>query len=259
MILGFDIGNTNTTLGLYERESVSPVESYRFNTIRGMTGDELALTLGGFIALHEKKTGNAVTVDGAVFSSVVTELAPAYHLAFSRHFAIEPLEISSKCRLAISIRYDDPSQLGVDRIVNAEAVFSEYGGNAIIVDLGTATTFCILLEGGAFDGGIIAPGAGVAIQALASRTSKLMAVNFEKPDDLIATNTADAITSGFFFGTVAMVEGIVRRIAARYGKEFRVYITGGFSDAISPHLEFEHVVDPLLTMKGIKIIYDRNR
>ncbi len=259
MILGFDIGNTNTTLGLYEREGVSPVESYRFSTVRGMTADELALTVAGFIALYEKKAGSAIITEGAVFSSVVTELAAAYRRAFLRHFLIEPLEVSNNCRLAISIRYDDPSRLGADRIVNAEAVFSEYGGNSIIVDLGTATTFCVLLEGGAFDGGIIAPGAGVAIQALASRTSKLMTVNFEKPDDLIATSTVGAVTSGFFYGTVAMVEGIVRRIKARYGKEFRVYVTGGFSGAISPHLDFDHTVDPLLTMKGLKIIYDRNR
>ncbi len=198
-------------------------------------------------------------IDGLAFSSVVTEVNNAYHAMAKDHFNVDPLEINSNIKLDIKIMYDNPEELGPDRIANAEAAFKEYTKDCIIIDLGTANTFCVMHKNGTFDGGLIGPGIGITIEALAEKTSKLSRINFEKPDKFIATNTLDAIKSGFFYGYILMIKGIITEIEKLYKKEFLVILTGGLSKIISDYLEKTHITDPLLTMKGIKFLYNLNK
>jgi type III pantothenate kinase len=256
MLLGFDIGNTNTVMGIYGEHDTSPAGIFRFRTARDATSDELAVLVRGFL---DSRGEGPATVSGIAFASVVPEINRAYHSLAKEYFGIGAVEITARSKLDISIRYDSPEQLGVDRLVNAEAAYREYAKDCIIIDIGTATTFCVLHGTGAYDGGLIGPGIGVTIDALAARASQLPRIVFGKPSSLIATNTVDALKSGFFYGWLSMVEGVIGRIEAHYGASFLHLFTGGYSAFLSPVMSAGHVLDPLLTMKGIKYIYDHNR
>lgn len=254
MILGFNIGNSNTVLGLYTGTETLPRDVYRYRTARKASADELGALVRQFLLHH-----GTDAVDGIAFASVVPELNRAYHEMAARYFGSEALEIGHRSRLGIRIRYDDPSRLGADRIVNAEAAFREYARDCVIVDVGTAITYCVLHADGLYDGGIIGPGIGVTIDALASAASQLPRVHFERPGGLIARNTIDALKSGFFYGWVSLVDGMIGRICAEYGKRFVIVLTGGDSASVlGPALAGEVVMDPMLTMKGIRLIYDLN-
>jgi type III pantothenate kinase len=253
MILGFDIGNTSTTAGVYREESISPEMVFRFPTVKQTGREELARQVRDGL-----KGDTARNVTGIAFSSVAPEINRAYHGMAEQTFGVRAYEISHLSKLNFKIRYDDPAQLGADRIVNAAAAFREYGGGCIVADIGTAVTFCVLLEGGVFDGGIIAPGIETAIRSLALRASRLPEVPFEKPDRVVARNTVNALKSGFFYGWLSLAEGIIARIEREYGRSFGLILTGGFAGAVAEHLAHEMTVDPLLAMKGIKIVYDLN-
>ncbi|RPI94322.1 MAG: type III pantothenate kinase [Spirochaetales bacterium] len=254
MILGFDIGNSNTVLGIYAGSALAPGAVYRYRTQREASADETGALVRQFLLHHGGPGGE---VEGVVFSSVVPELNRTYHEMSGRYFGREALEISCNSRLSIRIRYDDPSRLGVDRIVNAEAAYHEYARDCIIVDIGTATTFCVLHADGAYDGGIIGPGIGVTIDALSSKTSQLPRIPFEKPARLVAGNTEDALKSGFYYGWLSFVEGMIARINEEYGRRFLVILTGGYSGTmLGPALKGEVVIDSMLTMKGIRRIYE---
>ncbi|HOD15966.1 MAG TPA: type III pantothenate kinase [Spirochaetota bacterium] len=253
MILGFDIGNTSTTAGIYHVNRTEPERVFRFPTLKQAGPEELAgQVLGGL------KDGEAREVTGLAFSSVAPEVNRSYCGMAEREFGVRAYEITCGSRLNFSLRYDDPSQLGTDRIVNAAAAFEEYGGGSIVVDIGTAVTFCVLLEGGVFDGGIIAPGIDTAIRSLSLRASRLPEVPFEKPDRLVARDTVNALKSGFFYGWLSLAEGIIARIEREYGRGFNVILTGGFAGVVTAHLSHANTMDPLLAMKGIKIVYDMN-
>ena len=185
MILGFDIGNTNTLMGIYDDNGIKPKHTFMYGTQKEVSCENLGSLIEGFVADYRTETGSQDAVTGFVFSSVAPEINPQYHDAAMTFFNVEAMEISHESRLSITIRYDNPAALGVDRIVNAEAAYREYGGNAIIIDLGTAVTFCVLLDDGTFDGGLIAPGIGTTIRALSQRASKLPEIIFEKPADLV--------------------------------------------------------------------------
>jgi len=254
MIIGFDIGNTNTTLGLYNKE-MAPFKTYRYRTERGITSDELGLMVTGFV----RNTGyEPEKIKGLALSSVVNEVIEGYKNMSRSFFSCEMYEIDHQSRLSFKINYNNPSELGPDRIVNAEAALREHGGGCIIIDIGTAATFCVLLKDGTFDGGLIAPGIGITINALASNTSRLPRIIFGKPDRLIARDTVNAIKSGFFYGWLSLVEGIIERIKKEYNENFKIIITGGYGSLISGNIPHPCINDPLLTMKGIKYIYDMN-
>ena len=254
-ILGFNIGNTNTMMGVYELNNTRPVLTYTYKTERNSTSGNLANIINNHLNTDFK---NCV-IKGLAFSSVVNEVNSAYHAMSESVFNIKALEINSSIKLGIKIIYDNPEELGPDRIANAEAAFREYAKDCIIIDLGTANTFCVIHENGKFDGGLIGPGIGITIDALAQKTSKLMRVNFEKPDKFIATNTIDALKSGFFNGFIIMIKGIITEIENIYKKDFLIILTGGLSPKISQYLEKNYITDPLLTMKGIKYIYNINK
>ncbi len=257
MILGFDIGNTSTTAALYPEDAVLPEFTFRFPTVKNATPAEL------FQQVHDGMTRlgaglESYLVKGLAFSSVVPEINHAYHVMSNDNLGISAHEISCMSKLNFTIRYDDPRQLGVDRIVNAAAVFNEYGGGTIVADIGTAVTFCVLLEGNVFDGGIIAPGIDTAIKSLSMRASRLPEVPFEKPDRLVARDTINALKSGFFYGWLSLAEGIILKIEKEYGRGFEVILTGGFAGKVTEHLDHANIVDMLLPMKGIKIVHDLN-
>ncbi len=257
MIIGFNIGNTSTTAGFYPDDSIVPELTHRYSTIKDIDPD--CLTRRVFEGLPRASfTKGAVGVRGIVYSSVVPELNRVYDEMSEKTFGVRAYGITCESRLNFTIAYRDPRELGVDRIVNAAAAFHEYGGGDIVVDIGTAVTFCVLLEEGVFDGGVIAPGIDTAIQSLSQRTSRLPEVPFEKPDRVAARDTVNALKSGFFYGWISLAEGIIRRIEEEYGRGFRIILTGGYAPAVADHLSYEHVVDPLLSMKGIKLIYDMN-
>jgi type III pantothenate kinase len=257
VILGFDIGNTSTKAGIYKAERIVPEATFWFPTVKNSDQAALSGMVGEGIAKQALRQGKA-DISGLVFSSVVPEINRAYHELAKKNYGIEALEISHKSRLNIRIAYDDPRELGVDRIVNAAAAFHEYGGGDIIVDIGTAVTFCVLLENGVFDGGVIAPGIDTAIKSLSGRASRLPEVAFEKPDRVVARDTVNSLKSGFFYGWISLAEGIIGRIRNEYDTDFRIILTGGYAPSVADHFGFETIVDPLLSMKGIKLIYDMN-
>ena len=257
-ILGFDIGNTNTIMGIYSKEGVSPERSFRFRTEKDVTLESLYSTISSFIASFENDVKKEILIEGIALSSVVPEVNSKYSDIAITFYDLLPLEINAKVKLGLIIHYDNYEELGVDRLVNAVAALNEYKKDCIIVDIGTACTFCVLHGDGVFDGGLIAPGIGITIDALADKASQLPRVDFERPDSLVAHNTIDAIKSGFFYGWLSMVEGVIDRIEKQYNKEFLLLLTGGFSEVIGKNLKRKNVIDPFLTMKGIKYIYDLN-
>ncbi|MDY6934404.1 MAG: type III pantothenate kinase [Spirochaetota bacterium] len=257
-IIGFDIGNTNTTLGIYCENETAPLRTFRYRTEKGITTDELSLQVEAFIKIFNNSISNEIDIAGIAFSSVVPEIDRLYKEISKRCYGLSPLEIGCDLNLGLRIRYDNPEQLGADRITNAVAAFYEHDRDCIIVDLGTATTFCVLHKSGIFDGGLIGPGIGITIEALMNKTSRLKAVNFERVDKIIARNTTDAIKSGFYFGWLSMIEGILDRIEGHYNKNFLIIITGGYSEIIGKNISKTSIADSLLTMKGIKYIYDLN-
>jgi len=259
MILGFDIGNTNTLMGIYREEETVPHHTFLFGTQKDVTSENLGTLIEGYLDDYRAETGSTDRVSGFIFSSVAPEINARYVDAAMTFFNAGAIEISHKSKLTVKINYDDPSELGIDRIVNAEAVFREYGGNAIIIDLGTAATFCVLLEDGTFDGGLIAPGIGTTIRALSQRTSRLPEVLFEKPKSLVCRDTVNAVKSGFFYGWISMIEGIIDLLLKEYGRDMKIILTGGSGETISRNIRHANIHDDMLTMKGIKYIYDMNR
>lgn len=256
MFLGIDIGNTTTMLGLYRDDSVKPERTFRIRTDKRGDDAELAGSIRMALRNYADFDVLEAEITGIAFSSVVPELNRSYHRVCKRLFSLEPLEISHASRISIAINYTDLKQLGVDRIVNTEAAFHEYGPGCIVVDIGTAATFDVLNHEGCFDGGLIAPGVGTTIKALAEAASNLPEIVFEMPDDLVAKDTANAIKSGFYYGWISMVEGICERIEALYGREFSIILTGGFAVKMREGFKREIVIDPDLTMRGIKYIFD---
>ncbi len=260
MFIGIDIGNTSTVLGLYESRSFSPFKIFRYPTIRNTSSRELFETIENSIGEIIDGDAENFGLLGMAFSSVVPEVNKLYSSMAWDFLGVSALEIYCGSVFSIGINYDNPQELGIDRLVNAEAAFHEYGPGAIVVDLGTAITFDILNFDSEFDGGLIIPGIGTAIKALSENTSRLPEVEFTRPDSIVARNTVDSLKSGFYYGWVSMIEGIIERIEAQYGREFKVILTGGFCEAIESELskKREILVDPELTMKGIKRVYDNS-
>jgi len=256
MFLGIDIGNTSTMIGLYDDNSIKPDKTFRYKTDK--RGDDsylyenIRMTLKNYADLEVLEA----EITGIAFSSVVPELNKSYHRVCNRLFSIDPFEINYKSKLGIHLVYKDVSMIGVDRIVNTEAAYREYGPGCIVVDIGTAATFDVLTHEGVFDGGLIAPGIGTTIKALADAASNLPEIVFGKPDELVAKDTENAIKSGFYYGWISMVEGICARIEREYKKSFKIILTGGFASKIFGDFEREVLVDTDLTMKGIKYIFD---
>lgn len=256
MFLGIDIGNTTTMIGLYGDNSVLPEKTYRYRTDK--KGDVTDLINCISMALRNMGDYNAIAAEitGIAFSSVVPEINSLYHKMGKKLFNVEPFEIRYDSKFPIGINYRDIKRLGIDRIVNTVGAHYEYGDGCVIIDIGTAATFDVLNHSGSFDGGLISPGIGTTIKALAEAASSLPEIVFGKPDMLVALDTENAIKSGFYYGWISLIEGVVQKIEKIYNREYKVVLTGGFAEKISAGIEREIILDPLLTMKGIKYIYN---
>jgi type III pantothenate kinase len=253
MFLAIDIGNTNITLGLYQGDVLGP--RGRFATGHEKTPDEYGALMLGFL---RHKGISADNVHAIAMASVVPPLTGTFVEACRRHLQCEPLVVDGTRKTGVRIYYEDPSHVGADRIVDAAAAYRLYGGPACIVDFGTATTFDAISSQGDYLGGAIAPGIGIASEALFQRTAKLPKVDLQRPPSAIGRNTAHSLQSGLLFGYVGLVEGMVARFLAELGPETKVIATGGLAGIVAKETKVISIVAPWLTLDGLRIIYELN-
>ena len=254
MLLAIDIGNTNITFGLYEGDTLGP--RWRIRTIHDRMPDEYGILLDHLFR-HRGYLPEQVT--GIAIASVVPPLTPVFEQACRDYVGQEPLVVDASVQTGVHIRYDNPREVGADRVVDAAAVRALYGVPACVVDFGTATTFDAVSAAGDYLGGAIAPGVGISAQALFERTAKLPRVELTRPPSAIGRNTVHSMQSGLLFGYVGLVEGMVARFKAELGPETRIVATGGLAGMIARETDVIDVVDPWLTLHGLRIIYELNR
>lgn len=253
MILVIDVGNSNTVLGLVDGETI--VAQVRMTT-HPRTTDEVGLFMLSAFAHRGVRTEQ---IEGAIISSVVPTVVYELQKACARYLRVDALVVGRNLKTKIKVRTDNPREVGADRIVNAVAAVERYGGPIIIVDFGTATTVDCVNEDGEYVGGAIAPGFRVSEEALVSKTAKLPRVEVVRPERAIGRNTVAAIQSGLYFGYVGLVDALVRRCAAELGGSPRVVATGGLASLLAAESEVITVVDPHLTLRGLAMLYERNK
>lgn len=251
-LLVVDVGNTNVVLGIFRDDKL--LDSWRLSTARDRTSDEYGILVRQLVGgvLDEN-------VDGAIVSSVVPPLNPTIAEMIAKYFHIDPLFVEPGIKTGIEIQVENPLEVGADRIVNAVATFELYGGPSVVVDFGTATTFDLVSATGQYQGGVIAPGLTISSEALFARAARLPRVDVKRPPQLIGTNTVAGMQSGIYFGYLGLVDGILARIKEEVPHLKTVVATGGLAGLLAE--DSEHIVhlDPELTLKGLKIIYERNR
>ena len=254
MLLVIDVGNTNMVLGVYKDTEL--LDHWRISTDRQRTTDEYGVLIRELFYLNNLRADD---INAIIISSVVPPVVPTLERMCQRYFGLSPLLIGPGVKTGMDIRYDNPREVGADRIVNAVAAYEKYGGPVIIVDFGTATTFCAVDAKGVYLGGSICPGIGISTEALVQRTAKLPRIELKRTDSVICRNTIESMQAGVFYGFVGQVEGIVSRMRRELDMSARVVATGGLAVVIAPATKTIDVVEPMLTLEGLRIIYERNR
>ncbi len=255
MILVIDVGNTNTALGLYDDKLL--LNNWRIKTDAKKTSDEYGMMIHHFFSFCGYNIEN---VNSIVISSVVPTIMYTLQHMVRKYFKQEALVVGPGIKTGINIRYENPREVGADRIVNAIAAFELYGGPLILVDFGTATTYCAISENGEYLGGAIAPGIQISMDALFQKTAKLPRVELVKPDTVICKNTINSMQSGIIFGFVGQVDFIVNRMKKELGSvNTKVIATGGLARLIASESETIDEINGLLTLEGLRIIYERNK
>ena len=254
MLIAFDVGNTNVTIGVFEGDEVRA--TWRIATDIERLTDEYAVTVLGLLATAEI---SPKSIDQAVMASVVPDLAQIFEQLCRRYFGIDPLVVGTGTRTGIRIVYDNPREVGADRIVDVVAALHLYGPPPlIIVDFGTATVFDAVSADGDYLGGAIAPGIGIASEALFERAAKLYRVELERPKNAIGKNTVAAIQSGTLFGYVGLIEGMVARFKKELGGHARVIATGGWAERLAKETHVFDEVDQNLTLTGLRLLHEMN-
>ena len=254
MLLAVDTGNTHTVLGLFDGDELKA--DWRVATRKDATYDEVGVLIR---ALFEQAGLDAAGVDGMIVSSVVPDLNRQLAAVGRSCFGVEPLFVEPGVKTGLPILYENPHEVGADRIVNAVAAVHRYGAPVIVLDFGTATTFDVVSARGEYLGGVIAPGLGISAEALFERAARLSRVDVRKPARVIGRTTQESIQAGLFHGYVGLVEGLVRRLRAELGAEAPVVATGGLAPVFQDELGFLRAVDPGLTLEGLRLIWEKNR
>src|SRR4051812_42780339 len=249
MLLAVDVGNTQTALGLYRDGAL--VDHWRLATERSSTADELGVLLSGLLDFE--------SVDGICLASTVPVLVREWEALAAKWAHAQLLVVGPGVKTGIPIRYDDPREVGADRIVNAVAARERYGAPVIVVDFGTSTTFDVVSAAGEYVGGIITPGIMISAEALFAHASRLYRVDVRKPTELIGKNTAAAMQAGIYYGYIGLVDGILERLLADIPGVKTVVATGGQGGLVAAGSKYIREVDSMLTLVGLKLIYDRNR
>jgi type III pantothenate kinase len=251
VLLAIDLGNTNTVFGVYEGDQL--VMHWRLSTQKDRTVDEYGILLRNLFSLERIE---AKRIRRVVIASVVPPLDPVLNEMASAYFAVKPMFVTHE-NAGIPILYDDPREVGADRIVNAVAVLHKYGKPAIVVDFGTATTFDAITAAGEYRGGVIAPGIVISAEALYEHAAKLPRIEIQKPANVIGTSTITSMQSGLVYGYVALVDGIITRMKDELGSKTRVIGTGGQAPFISQETRLIETVDPNLTLDGLQLLASR--
>jgi type III pantothenate kinase len=250
VLLAIDVGNTQTVFGLFDGERLT--EQFRVGTDPTHTGDELAVMLRAFVDLE--------ALDGIVLSSTVPQLVREYELFAERWAGVDLLVLGPGVATGMPIRYDDPREVGPDRIANAVAARERYGAPVIVVDFGTSTNFDIVSREGDYVGGVLAPGVEISMDALFARAARLLKVPFEAPQRVIGKTTTSGLQSGMVYGFAGQVDGIAARVREELGApDAPVVATGGLAELIAPHTKTIGKVDPELTLQGLRLVWLRNR
>jgi type III pantothenate kinase len=266
MLLALDVGNTNTTLGLYKLDGETPelAANWRVTTHLTQTVDEYGVFFVNLFEMHGMAPSQVTDI---IIASVVPPVDSTLRQVCESYFNIEPLFVEPGIKTGMTLLIDNPSELGADRIAECIAAYERYGGPCIVVDFGTATKFEVISARGEYLGGAIAPGLGLSADALFNRAARLSRVDIKRPAKVIGTNTVGHLQSGLYFGYIGLVDGIIERIIAELGatisvnpdKPIRIVASGGLARMIAPDSRYIQEIDDLLTLDGLRILFERNR
>ena len=254
MLLALDAGNTNITIGVFDGSKL--VRHWRLRTVHDQTSDEWGILMRNLFSLAGM---NLDRVHGMIVASVVPPLDSTLAEMSRRYFNREPMFVNSHTDTGLTVLYDNPREVGADRIVNSVAALAKYGGPCVVVDLGTAITFDAISGNAEYLGGLICPGIGMSVQGLFTRTARLPLVDFREPERVIGNNTVNSMQAGLYYGAIGMIDGIVERLITELGANTKVVATGGQAELVMRGSRYLRHLDPDLTLEGLQLIWQRNQ